>query len=216
MINIFRDIKVVGFDLDQTLYQNTPDIHQTVRAEIYRTMSVSLGISVEEAQQQFEDSYAQTHSGGRSLEQLGVPNGREVLRDCLFRADISHLLDQDLLLQGMMRTIREQFPFLFLATESRKDVAERKLHALGISLSLFDYTAFWDTTALRKDENNLFPDVVRSSGYPPEQHLYCGDKVNDDILPAKRAGFRAVLVGSDSREADLCIPTIHDLERYLR
>ena len=42
-----------------------------------------------------------------------------------------------------------------------------------------------------------------------------GDKLNDDILPAKRVGLKTVLVGSNSSEADYSISNIHELESLL-
>ncbi len=206
-------VKAVGFDLDQTLYQDSPEIQSRVRGEFYATIACCLNIPFEEAQARFEEGYAQTQSGGQTLKELGIADAREVLRDCLVKADISQVLQYDEKLVHLMTKITKDY-FTFLITESRQADAEKKLQALGLSSEIFHYVAFWDTTNLRKDTGTIFPEILRLSGLRPEEHVYCGDRLKDDILPAKQAGLKTILVGKENREADLCITTIHKLEEY--
>lgn len=207
-------IKAVGFDLDQTLYPNSVQIQQLVRGEIYRYISSSLGISVDESQRRFDAAYAQFEGGGRAFESLGITESSERLRDCVVLADVSRILQPDLVLEQMLDRIGRDY-FTFLITESRRDDAIKKLHALGLCPSLFKFTAYWDNTTARKHTGTIYPDIFRLTGLRPEEHLYCGDKLNDDILPAKKVGLQTVLVGSKNEAADFCIDTIHQLEELL-
>ncbi len=207
-------IKAVGFDLDQTLYGNTPEIQARVRGEIYNFISSTLDIPWERARERFEEAYKRIGEGGRTLESLGIQQGSERLRDCLARANVAQVLSRDEKLIQLMGRLNTNY-FTFLITESREDDARRKLAALGLSADQFDFTAFWDSTELRKHTGTIFPKIFRRSHYAPEEHLYCGDKMNDDIFPAKKAGLKTVLVGSENSQADYCLPKIHDLEGLL-
>jgi len=207
-------IKAVGFDLDQTLYQETPETRTLVRTEIYRFIAGTLRIPFPEARQKFEEAYTRLDAGGRALESLGIPQGSERIRDCLTRANLSSVLHYDERLVRMMRRIAPDY-FTFLITESREHDAKKKMAALGLSPELFHFTAYWDTSEERKHIGTIYPVIFQRSGFPPAEHLYCGDKMNDDILPAKRAGLRTVLVGSNNSEADYSISNIHELESLL-
>ncbi len=208
------NIKAVGFDLDQTLYPDSPEVQQLVRGEIYRFISETLGIPYEAAEKRFEREYAKIQGGGRTLEVLGIEDGSERLRDCIVRADVARILKYDKKLVGMLNRMADDY-LLFLITESREEDAKRKLQALGISPELFDFTSYWDTQPLRKHTGTIFPKLFESTGLKAEEHLYCGDRLNDDILPAKKAGMKTVLVGSIHSEADHSIKDIHELEALL-
>ncbi|HLC70952.1 MAG TPA: HAD family hydrolase [Candidatus Nanoarchaeia archaeon] len=207
-------IKAVGFDLDQTLYQETLETRALVRTEIYCFMAETMSIPVSEAKQKFEQAYAQFDAGGRALESLGISEGSERLRDCVVKADVSRLLKPDTQLEQMMDRISKDY-FTFLITESRRDDAIKKLHALGLCPSMFKFTSYWDTSSERKHTGTIYPLISNLNGFKPEEHLYVGDKLNDDILPAKRVGLKTVLVGSNSSEADYSISNIHELESLL-
>ncbi len=207
-------IKAIGFDLDQTLYQETSETRALVRTEISLLIAGTLHIPVPEAREKFEEAYAKFDAGGQALESLGIPQGSERIRDCLTRANLSSVLQYDERLVRMMRRISAGH-FTFLLTESRRDDAERKLRALGLDSAMFDYAAYWDTTPERKHTGTIFPQVFEMSKLHPPQHLYCGDKMNDDILPAKKAGLKTVLVGSQHEAADYCLKTIYELEELL-
>ena len=211
---LLPNIKAVGFDLDQTLYPNSAEVQVLVRGEIYRFISTTLKIPSAAAQQRFDEAYDRIGGGGRALESLGIADGSERLRDCVAKADVSRILQWDLQLEKMIDRISKGY-FTFLITESRREDAIKKLHALGLCPSMFNYAAYWDTTQSRKHTGTIYPLIFQLSGFQPEQHLYVGDKMNDDILPAKKAGLKTVLVGSEKSDADYCIQNIHNLEELL-
>ena len=166
------------------------------------------------AKNKFEETYSRIESGGRALEELGITEGREKLRDCLEQANVSHFLQYDHKLVLLFNKISPSY-FTFLITESRKNDAVKKLHALGLSPDIFQYAAFWDSTSLRKDTGSIYPAVFAKSGFAPEEHLYCGDSIRDDVLPAKRTGIKTALIGKTHPDADFSLETIYDLERIL-
>ena len=207
-------IKAIGFDLDGTLYTITPSIHHQVREEIYHLVAATLHVPYSSAKNQFEETYSRLESGGRALGELGITNGREQLRDCLQRADISRFLQYDHKLVLLFRKISPSY-FTFLITESQKNDALKKLNTLGLSPDIFKYAAFWDSTSLRKDTGSIYPAVFVTSGFAPKEHLYCGDSIRDDVLPAKRTGIKTALIGKTHPDADFSLETIYDLERIL-
>ena len=51
----FQNIKVIGFDLDQTLYPKSPEIDEAIQIYLYQKIAEHLGISIEVAENKFKE-----------------------------------------------------------------------------------------------------------------------------------------------------------------
>lgn len=87
--------------------------------------------------------------------------------------------------------------------------AARAIEYLGLA----NYTQHLYTGEpdLRKPNPAIFTKICDDMGYTPEQTLSIGDQVHSDIIPAKAAGLRTILVRSHSPEADYCVKSIDQL-----
>ena len=63
-------IKVVGVDLDGTLYSITPEIRKRQRKKIYEKISSEFGISLGKAEELFEDNYSRIQSGSKTVKRI--------------------------------------------------------------------------------------------------------------------------------------------------
>lgn len=212
---VLENVKAWGFDLDHTLWQDSPEIRALQRGEIYKEINKHLDLPLEEAKRTFEETYARLESAGRALVEMGIPDGRNLLRDCLKRADISTILERDQRLVDLLDKIQSSADYTFLITESRQDDAERKLRALGIDTHFFNSKFYWDNTTLRKDTGTVYPAIFQMTGLRPEEHVYVGNSLRDDVRPAKEAGLKTILVGSESEEADLSVVSLYELDVYI-
>jgi FMN phosphatase YigB (HAD superfamily) len=57
MTNNFNNIKIIGFDLDQTLYPKSPEIDEAIQMYIYDQIAKKLKISSENAKEKFDNLY---------------------------------------------------------------------------------------------------------------------------------------------------------------
>jgi HAD superfamily hydrolase (TIGR01662 family) len=57
-----------------------------------------------------------------------------------------------------------------------------------------DFVSSSETLRVSKPQPAFFDRVVELAGAPPEQIAYVGDRVDNDVLPAKRVGMLAVFV----------------------
>lgn len=69
--------------------------------------------------------------------------------------------------------------------------AERSLAALGLPVSFIASSAGW---GVEKPSAEFFDRVVAAAGQPAEQIAYVGDRLDNDVLPARRAGMYAVFL----------------------
>jgi HAD superfamily hydrolase (TIGR01549 family) len=88
-------------------------------------------------------------------------------------------------------------------------------------LEIFDYFDFIIVSAIvgvAKPHPRIFEIAVEEAGVPPEQLLYVGDNVGDDIEGAMRVGIDAVLINRPGREpsaAPMMIKTLLDVEKLV-
>ena len=66
-----------------------------------------------------------------------------------------------------------------------------------------------------KLDGSIFKYFLNKSPYPPEQHVYVGDSLNADIIPAKSLGMKTIAIGKDIFDADFSIKEIYNLESLL-
>ena len=70
-----------------------------------------------------------------------------------------------------------------------------QLERAGIA-SLFAYTGISGTTGLRKPDPRAFLAAAEALGAPPVKCIMVGDRIDNDIVPAKALGMATILFRS--------------------
>ena len=190
-----RNIRVVGFDLDQTLYPKSPLIDERIQEYLYEAIAEHRKVDREAAKQLFKERYRDGSglSGRQTLEELGLPNAGELVQEALERADITSLLVPDVETNALLAEIHSRYEGMDLITGSNERGAEEKLKALGLATSLFTNVI----TADRSTKSNGDSYRLWLSLYPqhaPEHFLYVGDRVRTDHEIPASLGIRTALV----------------------
>lgn len=214
---LFSLIKAVGFDLDRTLYPDTPEMNERVAQEIFKTIlkfKPELE-TIERAASIYRKRGKELHSWSKVLREVGVENCREVLNICLDSADITDLIKEDKKLVLIIEELHQMF-WLFLVTGSIQSQAIKKLAKIGIRPELFHFSSFGDDPhSLSETSAKNFQHFLSKSPYQPSEHVYIGDDPQRDVIPPKSLGMKTILVGSYSREADFSVTNIHDIKYLL-
>jgi FMN phosphatase YigB (HAD superfamily) len=212
-----RDRIIVGFDLDGTLYNSTPEMDDLVRNRISERILEKMPEfeTVERARREFNRRYGKLQSGKGVLESVGYEDCSKVMDDCLATANVAGLIEEDPALVGILEKLKEKRR-IYLLTSSPESMALEKLNKLGIDPELFDVLAFNDTPRVgSKSEGDAFLYVMKKIGVGGNHHVYIGDRLRPDISPANKWGMKTVAVWSEIQEADYSIDHIHDIERLL-
>jgi len=217
--DFFKDVKAVGFDLDGTLYKATEEIDdrigEHVAAKILEKSSEFK--SIEEAKTFYKKRYKEIESGSKTLMEVGYEpiEAREVMKKCLDESDISDLLQKDEELVNILEQISKKY-FIYLITKSPADIGRKKLASIGIDESIFKYKVYGDNIwFIGKTKKEALTRVFEESSIPPDQHVYVGDRRNDDIINAKLLGVKTIAVWSRIEEADATALHIHDIKELL-
>jgi HAD superfamily hydrolase (TIGR01549 family) len=219
MENKFRDIQAVGFDLDGTLYAQSPLMDEkiaTLFAEKILAKRPELG-TLEEAKEFSEKKYHELESRKKTLEAFGFENAGEVMEEIFREADSTQFLSRDEELINLLGEIRKAKKCLYLVTTAPEDEMNKKLGKLGVEKDIFDIIICGNDPLLaQKPKNgNVFRHVAEQSGIPAENHVYIGDREQSDILAPKSIGMKTIAVANEIGAADAYAPTIYDIKNML-
>lgn len=204
-MSLIENVKVVGFDLDQTLYIKSAEIDEEIQKYIYEVLSRDKKCSIEDAKQMFCSHYPEL-SGSKSLMKLGYErsDAKEIVQEAVARADVSRFLEPSLDVLNLLKAIKEKYGSLSLITASNIENSVSKLNKLEIPIELFDYFSAGeysksDGTAYEKWIEKF---LENDSSLKPENFLYIGDrKTSDSVVPGK-LGIKSILVNVDKIEQD--------------
>lgn len=217
MIELFAQIKSVGFDLDNTLYQNNPEIDNRIVAEISKKIleyKPELN-SIENARKLCDRLYKETGSRTQSLKNLGLQNAGEIVSQCIEQADFVDLIKPDKEVVQLIKDIHKEYS-IFLITSAISDIAIKRLRKIGLEEKLFECTLFGESAMPNKKiDGSIFLYFLNTSKYLSYEHVYIGDNLRGDILPAKSLGMRTIAVGKNIPEADYSVEKIQDIRELL-
>lgn len=214
-------IKVIGFDLDQTLYPKSPEIDSAIQTYLYEKIRELHKVSIEEAKIMFNGLYQADKglSGSRTLAALGFPleQARELVQEALENADIDKFLKPDQDTIELLSKIKNKYQNVDLVTGSKKTIALKKLSALDISESLFLHIITADDgsksdLSMYKKWLGLYPELS------PKNFLYIGDRVSSDYEKPKELGIQSILVNIKVPDPAInCVqlPNLNSIRNYL-
>ena len=170
-------VKWLFFDIGSTLVDETK-----VYDDIFQKIAVAGGVSVEEVKTRAIEFYKQNKRGHREvIRLLGVdypewsPLYEELYPDtvkCL------QLLEK----KYHLGIIANQIPGV-----------EKRLEGMGIR-QYFDVIVSSAEEGVAKPDPRIFNIALTRAGCPPEQAVMIGDRIDNDIVPAKQMGMKTVWI----------------------
>ena len=218
----YKNIKVIGFDLDQTLYPKSPEIDDAIQGYIYEKISKKAGIDVETAKRKFDELYQKGKglSGSRTLMTFGFEKelAKNIVQEALENADtILNFLTPDQKTVSFLEKMKDKYGSIDLITGSSRNSTKTKLEKLAIPTELFSHII----TSNDGSKSDLSALHMWLGFYPdckPENFLYIGDRVSSDFEKPKEVGIRSILVNipnPDQTVDCLQLPSLTELEKYL-
>jgi len=210
------DVKIIGFDLDGTLYPPSKEIDRVIQKHIANRAGAILGMTAEEAYGQFKRFYQNgAVSGSTALEAMGIPRKHDLVQEALENADVAKVLNPAPTVASLLKRLSQKYT-LDLITGSSTAQAIKKLGALDLSI-FFSNIIGADSGSKSSGEaftiwKGLYPNIQN------EQFLYIGDRISTDYEPIKDAGMRSILVYVEeiNPEVDaLQLPDLFAIEEFL-
>lgn len=208
--NDLSSIKVVGFDLDQTLYPRNPGIDMAIRNYIYDKVASANDVSIENAKQLFDDAYdKQGLSGSQAMRKLNVENAANVMQLALEEADIAKLLVRDQSTIDLVDKLSKHYQ-LDIITGSHRSNALEKLEVIDLQPDQFNNIITGELHP--KSTGVAFEEwLLRYPDLKAENFIYIGDRVSTDSISPAGYGIRSILVNVEKEDPDACGPQLKSL-----
>ncbi|MFW6437545.1 MAG: pyrimidine 5'-nucleotidase [Armatimonadota bacterium] len=207
-----REIDVILFDLDNTLYHPGTGLVEAGDRTITRFIADRLQMPWEDADELRRRTWKQYGATARGLElEFGVPQ-RDFFAGSIERVAITDYLKPHPELRRMLKSLPQR---LYVFTNAPSVYARRTLEALGIAdliVNIFDI----ETTGGRpKPECHCYEQVLEEIGMPAERVALLED-TEANLAPAADLGIITVKVGPPPPEGDhLYIKELLDLPDLL-
>lgn len=214
----YSDIRVIGFDLDQTLYPKSPKIDEAIQAYIYIKIADHKRCSLVEAKRLFTGLYqdGKGMTGSQTLTHLGIPNAKEIIQEALEKADIAEFLAPGPEVLDLLIRLKARYKHIDLITGSALSIATHKLAKLAIPAGTFNQVI---TGEIAKSDGSAYKEWLRR--YPtlePKHFLYIGDRERSDYWVPRELGIQAILVNIQAPNTEVNCPQLahlQDLETHL-
>lgn len=214
-----EQIRVVGFDLDQALYKKSPEIDDAIQNSLYEAIAETRGCTIDRARQLFNQLYrgGEGLSGSKTLIELGLVNGPQLVQEALENADLSEFLVPNNEDVAFLNAIGERYEYVDLITGSNTMNAQKKLGLLAIGTERFNNIITSDDAS--KSNGDAFK--LWMSRYPelePHNFFYAGDRFMTDYVVPSGLGIQAGIVNIAEPNPDypcIQVPALVDLGRYL-
>ncbi|HET9947000.1 MAG TPA: HAD family hydrolase [Patescibacteria group bacterium] len=203
-----QGITTICFDVDGTLIFG-PQADKFVDAR----RAALIDLVAQEKQVDLETAVslvqAQRELGKRGSDALGTLGiSAELWYDKLCGIDTSEL-PQAIEANKILTTLKNAGIRLIAVTDEPLEQSERVLQASGIDPEIFDKRIGWQKGQPRPKDlgTSVFSDLAADLGCESEEMLMVGDRVEQDIKPALRAGYRVALVNNTPNSSS---PSIED------
>lgn len=208
----FKDIKVIAWDVDTTLYKAIPELSIKLKEEFIQQVAKVKNLSITDAREVFETERAKWGSSTMTLRKLGAGNEQDILKIQKKINKTAYIMPDPQLLE--MFKILKSFRH-FLITNSTKEDDRATLVKLGLPETIFEKIITVEETGEPKPSLKPFEFLLNITGLPAQEHVYVGDMDKVDIEPAKKLGMKTIMVWGESKIADLSLSTVYDIANVL-
>ena len=213
MYPLFKNVKVIAWDMDTTLYKPDPVLGKAFLDGCIEEVAKKKNLSFKDAKIIFDKARLETDSSTQTLINLKVGDFYTVW-EIQKRIGKKNYLKKDPqlpLLFSHLSHLRH-----FLISNSVPEEIETVLGAIDLSEDYFEKCISVVDAGEPKPSPKPFELLLKITGLPPEQHVYIGDRELVDIVPAKKLGMKTILVWGKSKIADLSLPTVYDVAEIFR
>jgi len=202
-------IKVVAFDLDDCLFNASLLVQKAREASVHMMIQYGLPIEEAEAKKLLDEIVEEFGSNSESHLDLFITRLQNHPK---FRLDPKFNINK-YVAAGIIGYHREKVqhfkPFkdvistleeirkLGIKTAIITDGTPKKQYEKILRLKLedlFDKIVISDEVAIRKPNYLLFAEFVETMGIKPNEMIYVGDRVDKDVIPAKKVGIISILI----------------------
>lgn len=179
--------KYIVWDLDGTLYQN-----ETLGKDIKKYFFQRLKKILPHLTNQKFDQLTITHGSWASIVSHYAKHSEFDILDDFDRAVCRHkYLSHDPKIINIIENKLSNYHHLILTNSALKET-QQCLKKIGFNSKTFEKIYARDTTKLLKPDTNIYSLITAHTHTLKIRHLFVGDSMRHDIIPAQKSGFQAL------------------------
>jgi putative hydrolase of the HAD superfamily len=197
MVKNSGNIRVIIFDLDDTLYDCSGTLVVRGRRQVAKTIARLINSSEEEAYQlqlEMEGKYgvkANIYEKIVTLYNLPGTHVQELLEEFV-HIDISGITVFPDVINTLIQ-LKARGYRLVLVTSGDKEIQKKKIDVLGLNNRYFD-----DIMITERNKNQskkaCFQEIMKRYDLQPEEVICVGDKIDDELAASKSLGMATVML----------------------
>lgn len=209
-------IKNIVWDVDSTMYKPTDEIHRIIRDTEIQTITAHTGWDREKAESEFYKIYKNDIPSGTAaaakIAGISVADAAEEM-DRYF--DKSKFLKKDIRLVRVFMELKQYRHYIL--TNGTVEGAASVLRGVGLDREIFTDIVTSQKVGENKPSIKGFEYIMNSTSDTACAHVMVGDRIDVDIIPAKKMGWQTVLVWSRDpcNICDVALDTVYDLPGLL-
>lgn len=210
----FKDIKVLIWDFDGTLYdfKKYPEIPKEIIEADYLVVRKHTGWDRQKTILEFNKIYGvKTTSMTKTAALLTGLTTLEVAIECEQYKDRTKYLKQD---EKLVRLFTQLSSFIhIMLVNGIIEKTTEAIRVLGIDPAIFKEIVTSETVGVNKPDEKGLRYILDKTKLPLEAHLMIGDRETVDLLPAKNLGMKTCLVWSDKNSsiADITLKMVYEV-----
>ena len=222
-------VKAIIFDVDGTFYEPVPELNEILHKYWIKRISDFKRIPPEEAEALYRNLKSQYKSSTRVIESIGIENTVEILQqaESFMMNPIRDYIKPDRKMVKLIKNLRSQFPLYTLRNGTRAGT-RFILGRLGFENkrgARKGYGPFEDILptgelGFTKPHPEVYKNAMKILGLKPTEVVMVGDRIDVDLVQAKKIGMKTVWVSwgrevDDTHGVDVVIDTIYDMEQLI-
>lgn len=201
-----KQLKVLVWDLDGTLYPPEKELNQRIDREIIKALASAQGTSFEEAKSYFSKNKKELKSSTKVLDSAGIDGGAFFI-DLWFKLPLVKYIKPNLELQRLL-TNRNSLIHILHTNSNTLDTVKLKLDCLGVEVDNFFSILTFPKNGFQKPDKEAFEMLLDETKIEAKEILYLGDRVEVDLIPAKEIGMYTALINYGQRSSDSFNPDL--------
>lgn len=207
-----KNLKILVWDVDGTLYKPNPGLLALIEEAQFKILVKKKNISLADAKSLYLPLKKKYKSGTTVLYKEGSGSYQRILL-ITDKVVTKNFIKKDPRLLKIFSKL-SSFRHLILANKT-KPATIKLVKWLGLNPKIFEKIFTIEDFGVTKPSLKPFKMVLNYTKLLPKDHLMIGDRVEIDLLPAKKLGMKTCFVWGKSDIADVSIPEIYDIVRVL-
>ena len=181
------NIKCIVFDVGWTLVDET-DAHRYRMEHLLKACDPGAGLTVDRLMEMYEEAASEHHGAPLLplLDRVGVP--RERRDEFPYGKSLERVYPDAL---PALRAMKKDYKLGVLANQSPG--LPQRIEKYGFS-ELFDFVIGSGDVGVKKPQKAIFEMAEGRAGCQPSEILMVGDRLDNDIAPARAAGWRTARI----------------------